>query len=127
MSFLWVLGYSCCKLGIIILCQVVEWFRNRISKMRAYNIKSSVNGDYYWLSTLISILWGTVRINFILFYLFIFFPTHTHCILFLQEINWHQALYMDDHNKSNNDCNYQTWNTLILSHNIDIQSSNPPL
>ena len=34
---------------------------------------------------------------------------------------------MDDHNKSNNDCNYQTWNTLILCHNIDIQSSNPPL
>ena len=32
-----------------------------------------------------------------------------------------------DHNKSNNDCNYQTWNTLILCHNIDIQSSNPPL
>ena len=31
---------------------------------------------------------------------------------------------MDDHNKSNNDCNYQTWNTLILCHNIDIQSSN---
>ena len=50
--------------------------------------------------------------------------THTHCILFLQEIDWHQALCMDDHNKSNNDCNYQTWNTLILCHNIDIQSSN---
>ena len=33
---------------------------------------------------------------------------------------------MDDHNKSNNDCNYQTWNTLIQSRNIDIQSSNPP-
>ena len=26
---------------------------------------------------------------------------------------------MDDHNKSNNDCNYQTRNTLILCHNID--------
>ena len=58
---------------------------------------------------------------------FFFFFTHTQCILFLQEIDWHQALYMDDHNKSNNDCNYQTWNTLILYHNIDIQSSNPPL
>ena len=34
---------------------------------------------------------------------------------------------MDDHNKSNNDCNYQTRNTLILCHNIDIQSSNPPV
>ena len=32
---------------------------------------------------------------------------------------------MDDHDKSNNDCNYQTRNTLILCHNIDIQSSNP--
>ena len=30
---------------------------------------------------------------------------------------------MDDHNKSNNDCNYQTRNTLILCHNINIQSS----
>ena len=31
---------------------------------------------------------------------------------------------MDDHNKSNNDCNYQTRDTLILCHDIDIQSSN---
>ena len=30
-------------------------------------------------------------------------------------------------NKSNNNCNYQTGNTLLLFHNIDIQSSNPPL
>ena len=35
--------------------------------------------------------------------------------------------FLDDHNKSNNDGNYQTRNTLILCHNIDIQSSNPPL
>ena len=59
----------------------------------------------------------------------VFFFPHTHTVFYFykREIDWHQALYMDDHNKSNNDCNCQTWNTLILCHNIDIQSSNPPL
>ena len=61
-------------------------------------------------------------------FLFFFFFFHTHCILFLQEINRLTSSIVNGcHNKSNNDCNYQTRNTLILCHNIDIQSSNPPL